>query len=52
MDSYEKHRSSLGNVATAHHATEVCLAVAESHMLGGRRVALPMTNRDLYVYHF
>jgi predicted dehydrogenase len=52
VNSYEKHRPSLGNVATAHHATEVCLTVAESHLLGGRRVSLPMTNRDLYVYHF
>jgi predicted dehydrogenase len=52
VDSYEKHRPSLGNIATAHHATEVCLAVAESHLQGGRRVFLPMTNRDLYIYHF
>ncbi len=52
VDAHEKHRPSLGDVALAHHATEVCLAVAESHLQGGRRVTLPMTNRDLYVYHF
>lgn len=52
IESYEKRRPSLGDVAGAHHATETCLAVAESHLLGGRRVTLPMTNRDLYVYHF
>jgi predicted dehydrogenase len=51
IEAHEKHRPSLGEVAGAHHATEVCLAVAESH-LRGRRIALPMTERDLYVYHF
>jgi predicted dehydrogenase len=52
IEAYEKHRPSQGDVALAHHATEVCLAVAESHLLGGRRVILPMANRELYVYHF
>jgi len=51
IEAFERHRPSLGNIDTAHHATEVCLTAAESH-LSGKRVSLPMTNRDLYVYHF
>ncbi len=50
--AHEQKRPSLGNVAIAHHGTEVCLAVAESHRQGGKRLPLPMTNRELYVYHF
>ena len=49
---HEQNRPTLGNVDITHHATEVCLAVAESHMRGGRRIKLPMANRDLYVHHF
>lgn len=51
IEAHERHRPTLGNVEVTHHATEVCLAVAESHRLG-KRVPLPLTNRDLYVYHF
>ena len=40
-----------GDVAIAHHATEICLAVAESHRQGGVRVELPLENRSLYVWH-
>jgi predicted dehydrogenase len=52
VDAHEKHRPSQGDVALAHHATEVCLAVAECHLQGGQRVTLPMKERELYVYHF
>jgi predicted dehydrogenase len=51
IEAHKKHRPALGDVGIAHHATEACLAVAESH-LRGRRVPLPMSERDLYVYHF
>jgi predicted dehydrogenase len=48
--AYEEKRPSLGNVQICHHLTEVCLAIAESHRQQ-RRVALPLENRDLYVFH-
>jgi predicted dehydrogenase len=32
IEAYEKRRPSLGNVEITHHATEVCLATAESHL--------------------
>ena len=51
VDAHEAGRPSLGHVEVAHHATEICLAVAESHRQGGIRVALPLENRDLYVWH-
>ncbi len=38
-------------VGRAHHATEACLAVAESHRAGGAWLELPLTSRELYVYH-
>lgn len=50
IDAYEEGRPTLGNVETAHRATELCLAVAESHVQG-RRVELPLSNRDLYIWH-
>jgi predicted dehydrogenase len=52
IEAHEQHRPTRGNVETAQHATEVCLAVAESHLQGGKRITLPMKNRQLYVYHF
>lgn len=50
VNAYEEGRLPLGHVTVAHHITEACLAVAESH-LTKRRVELPMTNRSLYVWH-
>jgi hypothetical protein len=47
----EEKRPPLGDVAIAHHATEICLAIAESHRQGGQRVNLPLENRSLYVWH-
>ncbi|MBM4085360.1 MAG: Gfo/Idh/MocA family oxidoreductase [Planctomycetes bacterium] len=51
VDAFEQGRPTLGNVEVTHHATEICLAVAESHRQGGVRVNLPIANRDLYVWH-
>jgi predicted dehydrogenase len=52
IQAREEHRPTLNEVGVAHHATEVCLAMAESHLQDGRRVTLPLKRRDLYVYHF
>lgn len=49
--AFENKRPPLGDAAIAHHATEICLAVAESHRQGGARVTLPLENRLLYVWH-
>jgi predicted dehydrogenase len=51
IQAHEQGRPTLGNVDVTHHATEICLAVAESHRQGGTRVALPIENRHLYVWH-
>jgi len=50
IDAHEQGRPTLGNVEVTHRATELCLAVAESH-IQGKRVELPLTNRDLYIWH-
>jgi len=51
VDAYETGRPTLNHIGIAHHSTDVCLAVAESHRLGGAWVELPLQNRELYVYH-
>jgi predicted dehydrogenase len=51
LDAHESGRPTLGHVDIAHHATEVCLAVAESHRRG-QRIELPMKDRELYIRHF
>ncbi|NUP98663.1 MAG: Gfo/Idh/MocA family oxidoreductase [Armatimonadetes bacterium] len=43
--------STREGVGHAHHVTEACLAVAESHRQGGRWLDLPLVTRSLYVYH-
>jgi hypothetical protein len=50
VGAFEEKRPTLGNVQICHHLTEVCLAIAESHRQG-RRITLPLENRDLYVFH-
>lgn len=50
VEAYETGRPTLGHVNVAHHITEACLAVAESHITG-QRVHLPLANRSLYVEH-
>lgn len=51
VGAHEEGRPTLGNVEITHRATEICLAVAESHRQGGTRLSLPLENRDLYVWH-
>lgn len=46
----EEGRPTLGPVEIAHHLTEACLALAESHRQG-RRITLPLENRSLYIFH-
>jgi len=47
----EEGRPTLGNVEVTHRVTELCLAVAQSHLEGGKWIELPLGNRDLYVWH-
>ncbi len=49
--AYETGEQSLGHVEIAHHITEACIAVAESHRHGGAWVDLPLASRDLYIWH-
>ena len=51
VKAFEEGRPTLGNAEVTHRATEVCLAVAESHRQGGVRIPLPIDNRGLYVWH-
>ena len=51
IEAYETGRPSLGRVEVAHHVTEACIAVAESHRQGGVWVDLPLEERDLYIFH-
>ncbi|MDE0630716.1 MAG: Gfo/Idh/MocA family oxidoreductase [Caldilineaceae bacterium] len=48
--AHEENRPTLGQVEVAHHLTEVCLALAESHRQQ-RRISLPLENRSLYIFH-
>ncbi|MBD3181739.1 hypothetical protein GF312_05570 [Candidatus Poribacteria bacterium] len=50
IEAYEQKRPTLGNVEVTHRATELCLAIAESHRTG-KRVNLPLDNKELYVWH-
>lgn len=51
VNAHEQGKATLGNVEITHHATEICLAVAESRRQGGKRISLPLENRELYVFH-
>lgn len=51
VEAHETGRPTLNNIEIAHHSTEICLAVAESHRQGGKWIDLPLENRDLYVWH-
>ncbi|HAA76715.1 TPA: hypothetical protein DCE37_16515 [Candidatus Latescibacteria bacterium] len=51
VDAYEKGHPTLGHVDVTHHVTEACIAVAESHRAGGGWLDLPLSNRDLYIFH-
>ena len=48
--AHEEGRQTLGPIEVAHHLTEVCLALAESHRQE-KRVSLPLENRSLYIFH-
>ena len=48
VKAVEENRPTLGDVEITHRATELCLAVAESHRQGGVRVKLPLEN---HVWH-
>jgi len=50
INAYEEGRQPIGNIEVTHRATEICLAIAESH-IQGKRVNLPIRNRDLYILH-
>lgn len=50
IDAHEEGRQTLGNVEVTHRCTEMCLAIAESH-IQGRRIELPLKNRELYIWH-
>lgn len=50
VGAHEEGRQTLGHVEVTHRLTEACLAVAESHRLG-ERVAMPLANKDLYIFH-
>ncbi len=51
VDAYETGRPTLGHVDVAHHITEACIAVAESHRQSGAWVDLPLAERNLYIFH-
>lgn len=51
IEAHETGRSTLNHIEQAHHVTEACFAIAESHRQGGAWVDLPLTDRDLYIYH-
>ncbi|MCY3681915.1 MAG: Gfo/Idh/MocA family oxidoreductase [Gemmatimonadetes bacterium] len=51
IEAYEQGRPTLGHVEVAHHITEACIAVAESHRRGSSWVNLPLEERDLYIFH-
>lgn len=51
VDCLETGQAPREGVERAHHATEACLAVAESHRQGGAWVELPIPDRELYVFH-
>ena len=51
VEAHQTGRPTLGNVDVAHHITEACIGIAESHAHGGVWLDLPLQNRDLYVFH-
>ena len=49
--AHEEDRPTLGHIDVTHHITEATIAVAESHRQGGTWIELPLTTRDLYIFH-
>ena len=50
VDAYEEKRPTIGNAEVTHRVTELCFAIAESH-IQNKRIKPPMANRDLYIWH-
>jgi predicted dehydrogenase len=50
INAHEEGRQPIGNIEVTHRATEICFAIAESH-IQGQRVTVPISNRDLYIWH-
>ena len=51
INANECGRPTRGPIELAHHITEACFAVAESHRRDGAWVDLPLDERDLYIFH-
>jgi len=51
VEAHEQQRPTLNHIAQCHHSMEICMAVAESHVQGCRRIELPVSDRDLYIWH-
>ncbi len=51
IDAYENKHPPRGDLGIVHNITEACLAIGESHRLGGAWVDLPIDNRSLYIFH-
>lgn len=51
VDAYESGRPSRSPAGLSARIVDACIAVAESHRRGGAWVDLPLTERDLYVFH-
>jgi predicted dehydrogenase len=51
VEAHEQGRPTTGDIDQTHHCTEILFAIAECHHLEAPRVALPVKNRDLYIFH-
>ena len=51
VSAHESGRPTRGHIGIAHHVTEACFAVAESHRRGGAWVELPLEDRKTYIFH-
>ncbi|AWT59774.1 MAG: Myo-inositol 2-dehydrogenase [Candidatus Moanabacter tarae] len=51
LSAFSSGGPTLGHIDCAHHITEACFAVAESHRKGGTWVDLPLLERGLYIFH-
>jgi hypothetical protein len=49
--AHETGQPTRDHIDHAHHITEVCIGVAESHRRGGGWVDLPLEERGLYIWH-
>ena len=49
--AHETGQPTRDHIDHAHHITEACISVAESHRRGGGWVELPLAERGLYIWH-